>query len=107
MSISPSCNSCQQELTEPGALVFSPPDENITTKFHLCVSCWEHHFVVIGDEVWTIEHPFVCRLSGRMSECEFHQRFAAWADTTERMLPEGRWRIRGFMMTDNEPMIVT
>lgn len=34
------CNRCQQVLTKPGALVFSPPEENVSIKFHICDECW-------------------------------------------------------------------
>lgn len=40
------CNKCGQELNQPGALVFSPPKENLwakglVEKHHLCWRCWE------------------------------------------------------------------
>lgn len=35
------CYVCHQTLTEPGALLFSPPDENgVCVKHHFCVKCW-------------------------------------------------------------------
>ena len=36
------CNpECQKELTEPGALVFGPPDaEGNTKKYHVCTDCF-------------------------------------------------------------------
>lgn len=35
------CDYCDKELTEPGALIFSPPDEDGRVwKFHKCVDCW-------------------------------------------------------------------
>ena len=65
------CDSCDCELTEPGALVFSPPTGllSVWSKFHLCVSCWSEHFVIFDENGWTVEHPFQCRLSGHMAEC--------------------------------------
>jgi hypothetical protein len=37
------CEFCKKELTEPGGLIFSPPDENDngkTFKSHICVACY-------------------------------------------------------------------
>ena len=36
-----------RELSEPGALMFSPPgqlppDRDAVLKFHICVECWKH-----------------------------------------------------------------
>lgn len=39
--INPTCDKCKQELTEFGALLFSPPKENKVTKYHLCVACYD------------------------------------------------------------------
>lgn len=37
----PSCDGCRVPLTEPGGLVFSPPNEHDEcTKSHLCVECY-------------------------------------------------------------------
>ena len=42
MAIAPTCDKCGKELTQFGAILFSPPDEASTVKkFHLCVSCYE------------------------------------------------------------------
>ncbi len=42
------CAKCKKELFEPGALIFSPPEEKwddfnrITVeKFHLCIECFK------------------------------------------------------------------
>ena len=36
------CDSCERELDELGALLFSPPDENNNcTKYHICVYCFQ------------------------------------------------------------------
>ncbi|GBE19732.1 hypothetical protein BMS3Abin17_00459 [archaeon BMS3Abin17] len=42
MTIKPICDKCKQELTEFGAILFSPPDENNNVKkFHICKKCYE------------------------------------------------------------------
>lgn len=39
MAIKPVCDKCGKELTEFGAILFSPPDSNNTVKkFHICVA---------------------------------------------------------------------
>jgi len=49
MSISVVCSHCRKELNRPGALVFSPPDNDYISKsdnfdnvkkFHICSDCW-------------------------------------------------------------------
>lgn len=35
------CYACGHELTEFGALLFSPPSEQYVVKRHLCVECYE------------------------------------------------------------------
>lgn len=41
MAIQPTCDYCDEELTEPGALMFAPPNEfAMSRKWHLCVACW-------------------------------------------------------------------
>jgi hypothetical protein len=39
------CSACGNQLTKPGAILFSPPRKNgnsdIVTKFHLCHVCYE------------------------------------------------------------------
>ncbi len=36
------CAHCSQLLTEPGALLFSPPDKNgKTEKHHFCIACFQ------------------------------------------------------------------
>lgn len=36
------CDKCGEVLSEPGALLFSPPDASSQcTKIHLCVWCWQ------------------------------------------------------------------
>jgi len=40
MSIKPKCDKCQEELTDFGGILFSPPnEESKVTKYHLCQSC--------------------------------------------------------------------
>ncbi len=47
--ISPKCDRCHKELTEPGALAFSPPDEGSTVvKYHLCTACWP----IVREVIW-------------------------------------------------------
>jgi hypothetical protein len=42
MSISPTCDKCKNELTEFGAILFSPPDEKSNVKkWHICKSCYD------------------------------------------------------------------
>ena len=41
MSLEIRCSSCNRRLFMPGALVFSPPDEDgMCIKYHLCEDCW-------------------------------------------------------------------
>lgn len=42
MAIKPKCDYCGNELTEFGAILLSPPDENNqVVKYHVCVDCFE------------------------------------------------------------------
>lgn len=42
MAIKPKCDVCGNELTEFGAILLSPPDDdNQVTKYHLCTFCFE------------------------------------------------------------------
>lgn len=42
MAIAPKCDRCGHELVDYGALLFSPPDANNTTrKFHICKECYK------------------------------------------------------------------
>lgn len=41
MNIKITCDSCKQELTELGGLLFSPPVSNKVIKNHLCVNCYK------------------------------------------------------------------
>ena len=36
------CDRCGRELSEPGALVFSPPTNEawVVNKYHVCADCW-------------------------------------------------------------------
>lgn len=41
MAINPNRDHCHNELIEPGALVFGPPDNlNRSRKYHVCRVCW-------------------------------------------------------------------
>lgn len=42
MAIKPICDKCNQELSEFGAILFSPPNEDSEVKkFHICVACYK------------------------------------------------------------------
>jgi hypothetical protein len=42
MAIKPICDMCKKELTDYGALLFSPPNEKSEVKkYHLCKECFE------------------------------------------------------------------
>jgi hypothetical protein len=36
------CDMCDRELQEPGALIFSPPTNEVwlVEKHHVCTDCW-------------------------------------------------------------------
>ena len=41
MAIQPICDSCQEELTDYGAILLSPPDSSKQViKLHLCQACY-------------------------------------------------------------------
>ena len=46
------CELCQMDLTEPGALIFSPPTGAdslfgvMVRKYHICLKCWEEKKIV-------------------------------------------------------------
>lgn len=41
MALTPTCDICGKELTDFGAIVLSPPDEDGTVdKFHVCQPCY-------------------------------------------------------------------
>ena len=45
------CELCQMELSEPGALIFSPPENGMdgagrVRKYHVCLKCWEEKEIV-------------------------------------------------------------
>ncbi len=43
MAIRPTCDKCKQELTDFGAILLSPPnEEQMVRKFHLCKECYEN-----------------------------------------------------------------
>ena len=44
----PECDLCLEELKEPGALLFSPPDvDSRVLKRHVCVKCYEEMIAAI------------------------------------------------------------
>jgi len=40
MEVKLECSRCEIELTELGALLFSPPSGMFVTKHHICVNCF-------------------------------------------------------------------
>lgn len=52
------------------------------------------HYVIFTRDGWTTEHSVECRLSGRMSECEWHEAVRRFAGEFDPDLL-GRWRITG------------
>lgn len=34
------CDICKKELTQTGALLFSPPKNNMVRKYHICRKCF-------------------------------------------------------------------
>lgn len=51
MAIAPKCDKCGQELTEFGALLFSPPNENSEVKkLHVCQACYADMLVEFPSE---------------------------------------------------------
>ena len=45
MAIKPICSKCGSELREPGAILLSPPKENMVKKFHICRDCYKKNFM--------------------------------------------------------------
>lgn len=45
------CSVCNKELDKPGALIFSPPEENynLVAKHHLCEECYEEVCQCLSD----------------------------------------------------------
>lgn len=42
----PWCNACFDQLDEPGALIFGPPDEDgLAKKWHICAFCYDTVFL--------------------------------------------------------------
>jgi hypothetical protein len=42
MAIKPGCDFCKKELTDYGALLFSPPNkESVVKKLHVCKKCYK------------------------------------------------------------------
>lgn len=38
--IKPTCDKCNKELIDFGALLFSPPENNMVKKYHICKNCY-------------------------------------------------------------------
>ena len=46
MPLDINCDVCGELVTEPGALIFTPPEmgrRNRVEKYHVCVRCFDHH----------------------------------------------------------------
>jgi len=63
MAIDVKCDRCLKDLTEPGALVLSPPfgveppiDGMVVSKLHICGTCW------VSMKQWIVLHK---RFMGR------------------------------------------
>jgi hypothetical protein len=41
MAIRPACDFCNKELTDYGALLFSPPKGKGVQKYHACKACYK------------------------------------------------------------------
>lgn len=44
MSLQINCDICEKPLEEPGALVFSPPNGTVVSKYHVCIKCFKEKF---------------------------------------------------------------
>jgi len=48
------CYGCKKSITEPGALLFSPPSEmignNWVEKFHICIKCYDKIIVFLNED---------------------------------------------------------
>ena len=51
------------------------------------------HYVIFTRDRWTVEHSVECRLSGQMSECDYHAAIAEFPDDYRARYGYGRWRI--------------
>lgn len=48
MALKLKCDACGHVLKEPGALVFSPPDQvDHVRKLHICIQCFERLYQFI------------------------------------------------------------
>lgn len=44
MAIKPTCDKCKNELTDFGAILLSPPDQqDMVHKFHICKDCYKEY----------------------------------------------------------------
>lgn len=49
MAITPTCDKCNNELRDYGAILLSPPSEVATVdKFHICPDCYKEILKLIG-----------------------------------------------------------
>lgn len=51
MAINPKCDKCGMELTEFGAILLSPPENNMVRKFHLCKECYKEFFKELKSDI--------------------------------------------------------
>lgn len=49
------CDCCEQELGEPGALLFSPPEQDLCVKMHICRGCYAYFSSLLGGVQGTAE----------------------------------------------------
>lgn len=50
MVLDVSCDDCSDPLDEKGAILFSPPDEQMVKKTHLCKGCYADVMETIESE---------------------------------------------------------
>lgn len=48
--IEPECAVCGEELYDPGAILLSPPIDNMCIKMHICIYCWKKMFAITWNE---------------------------------------------------------
>ena len=39
--IKPRCDICHKELKESGAILLSPPNDDLVRKYHICKDCFK------------------------------------------------------------------
>ena len=80
-----SCSACDEPLTEPGALLFSPPDESDSCKkLHLCATCYKR-------TIESLRLPAPPVLEYRFAALEQWLMFKAYDDTTAEQCAQ--WKL--------------